>query len=258
MQDPTSYYGVLFLLILPYLLLLYRRTPKSNFAAFRNWFVPLSTSIGLIFMEDPGPNEWGSLAFFSMMGLHYSIGQRPLFNGQKAVRNGYRRIGQLGTLAFLFMMSFEFHWDSYWTGTIQLLGYDRAIAVCAVPLLLAPTILFALRWRRHSIQTLDPLEGVFLLYPILFLSASIDPMIPYIASNLLVLALGIHRMIEGIREQRLATVNLGALILTILILLRFFEVDISFLAKGLSFLGLGALFFILNHRILQKRRAHGG
>jgi hypothetical protein len=74
-------------------------------------------------------------------------------------------------------------------------------------------------------------------------------------ANVLVLV-GSGRMIyRGIQHELLPVLNLGILILATWIICRFFEYDISFLWRGMTFIGLGVLCFSLNYVLLKKRKA---
>ena len=74
--------------------------------------------------------------------------------------------------------------------------------------------------------------------------------------NLTALALGIIYLQKGFKEDHLGIVNFGLLIITILITCRFFDTDLSFILRGLLFVGLGAGFFLTNYYLLKKRKAH--
>ena len=72
--------------------------------------------------------------------------------------------------------------------------------------------------------------------------------------NLYSAALGIYTVVQGAREARLATVNFGMLILGALITSRFFDTDLSFVARGLLFILFGIGFLLLNYMIARTRR----
>ncbi len=255
-------YALLFALLVPFILLLYRKRPESNFTAFHNWVVPLSLIIGLSTLPtDPSPALM-TVAFVALMGSFFMIGQWKFFVEQKAVKNGYRRFGQLGLLILLFIVSFEDYWSGLWSKLLEsgyppIEGLFKAHGIAALILTTGALILFFLRVRAHSLKRLDPLEGAFLVFLFFFGLASVHVPSAYIGSNLLLLGIGVHRLYEGAQRSRLGTVNLGALILVILILSRFFEVELSFLARGIIFILLGLGFFGLNYWIFQKRRTDG-
>ncbi|OQW95147.1 MAG: hypothetical protein BWK77_08005 [Verrucomicrobia bacterium A1] len=64
--------------------------------------------------------------------------------------------------------------------------------------------------------------------------------------NAYVLVLGVAALFIGVRERRLGKINGGMLILSVLIVLRFFDMDIGFVAKGIVFIVLGIAFLLAN------------
>jgi hypothetical protein len=73
--------------------------------------------------------------------------------------------------------------------------------------------------------------------------------------NLYALVLGIEFLVRGIRAGSLARANFGLLVIAALALARFFDSDLSFVARGIGFIAVGAGFFIAN-LVFFRRRAH--
>jgi hypothetical protein len=76
----------------------------------------------------------------------------------------------------------------------------------------------------------------------------------WLAFNAWLLAVGVLTLIEGIRSQELGTSNRGLFALAALILSRFFDTDLSFLARGLVFVGFGTACFLLNLWLMRRTR----
>ena len=70
--------------------------------------------------------------------------------------------------------------------------------------------------------------------------------------NLYLLTLGIGTIVVGLRNERLGTVNVGMLILMTLILARFFDSDMGFVARGIAFIILG-IGFLTTNLVLMRR-----
>jgi hypothetical protein len=70
----------------------------------------------------------------------------------------------------------------------------------------------------------------------------------------LVFALGIFAIRIGSRTNRFSILNYGLLIITILIACRFFDTDISFIIRGLLFVGIGVGFFAANYMMHKKQQ----
>jgi hypothetical protein len=74
--------------------------------------------------------------------------------------------------------------------------------------------------------------------------------------NLLVLAAAIFTMQRGNALHHLGILNYGLLIIAALVVCRFFDTDISFVIRGLLFVGVGAGFFFANSQFIKKRKQH--
>ncbi|MCU0536659.1 MAG: hypothetical protein MUD14_22455, partial [Hydrococcus sp. Prado102] len=70
--------------------------------------------------------------------------------------------------------------------------------------------------------------------------------------NFLTLVLGIAVLTRSINQENLATLNFGLLIISLLILCRFFDTELSYLVRGLVFALLGTGFFVTNYFMIRK------
>jgi len=76
----------------------------------------------------------------------------------------------------------------------------------------------------------------------------------WIAFNVWLLALGVLTILEGLRTVRLGTANRGLAALAALVIARFFDTDLSFLARGLVFVSFGVGCFVLNFWLMRRMR----
>ena len=76
----------------------------------------------------------------------------------------------------------------------------------------------------------------------------------WILANLWLVATGAVTLIEGIRSQKLGTANRGLFTLAAFIIVRFFDTDISFLARGLAFVAIGLACFAMNVWLMRRVR----
>jgi hypothetical protein len=72
--------------------------------------------------------------------------------------------------------------------------------------------------------------------------------------NVIVLAIGILIILAGAKKDHLGILNFGLLVITALIICRFFDTNLSFILRGLLFICVGAGFFAANYWMLQKRK----
>ncbi len=99
-----------FFLALPHYYLLYKNNRESNFFTFHNWFIPLSVIIVLGTVAT-GVEELMFIAYMSLLGALYQIGNAPLLREQKIRNNGYLVLGSLGSVALLLVLSFDWFWE---------------------------------------------------------------------------------------------------------------------------------------------------
>jgi uncharacterized membrane protein len=76
----------------------------------------------------------------------------------------------------------------------------------------------------------------------------------WIAFNLWLLAAGVLTLIEGLRTLKLSTANRGLFALAALVVARFFDTELSFLARGLAFVTFGIGCFALNYWLMRRVR----
>ena len=69
------------------------------------------------------------------------------------------------------------------------------------------------------------------------------------------LAIGLWLLITGIRIPRQGQMNVGLLVISALIVARFFDTDLDFLLRGLMFIGLGIAFLVTNVVMIRRKGA---
>lgn len=254
LSQPNLYW-LLLLGVLPHYHSLYREKPQGNFMTFHNWIIPLSLIISLGTMAQK-TGELLLVAYSSLFGLLYLIGNFYFFRNQKARNNGYKILGYLGTIILLLVMSFHGFWESL---RIDHYIFSEVIAtpefiVSAVLSLMAGAALY-FQLKQKNISSVDPIAGIFLLFIITFIIGIFSP-IAVILINLYILILGILNIRKGAVKDHLGILNFGLLIITALVICRFFDTNISFVFRGIMFVIVGASFFAANFFILKNRKAH--
>ena len=86
------------------------------------------------------------------------------------------------------------------------------------------------------------------------MSGLISPRVSEIIVNLLLLSIGIQVIRHGIKEDHLGVVNYGLLIVTTLIIAKFFDSEMTFIFRGLLFVIIGLGFFCTNFMMIKKRK----
>ncbi len=253
--EDTYLYWIILLLILPHYYLLVKNTPKSNFTTFHNWAIPLSvvTMLGTL-ADDHTPLMW--IAYMSLFGIFYHVGNILHFDQQKLRNNGYKITGSLGTIGLLLYLSFNFFWEdlgSYDINFSELIA-SREFWIATILSLIAAG---GLGWhfKNNQLILFKPIALVFILFILTFIIGIYSPF-AMVLINLCVFAIGILTVGVGADQDHLGILNYGLLIITALVVCRFFDSDISFVLRGILFVLVGIGFFTANYLMLKKRKTH--
>lgn len=248
-SSETYFYWLLLMAIFPHYYFLSIRQPQSNFIFFHHWFIALSITFVLGTISR-GQEEWMYLAYISLFGLFYLMGRSNFFESNRRPINAYIVIGSAGTIIVLLILSFKWFWEDL--RSVNLAINSSEFLAAAIITVLATVVFFLQRKDRHLVD-LNPVEGVFLIFIIIFIAGIFSP-VAVIFVNLLVFIIGILTVRFGAKTDHLGILNYGLLIISTLVICRFFDTDLSFVARGLLFVGVGLGFFIANSRMLKKRQ----
>ncbi|MEL6192313.1 MAG: DUF2157 domain-containing protein [Bacteroidota bacterium] len=249
----TYLYWPLLMLMLPHYYLLYKHKPESNFMILHNWLVPISLLFVLptIIID---MSELMLLGYVSLLGLFYLIGETSFFAQQKIRSAGYTVIGSLGTIGIMMGLSFDEFWRELAERDFPLneLVIAPEFYLTVLITLLAIGLLYYLQ-KGKGLDSLKPMRVTFLLFIPIFIIGMYSPVAVWLV-NLLVFAIGILTIRDGAQRDHLGILNYGLLIITILIICRFFDTNLSFVVRGLLFVAVGAGFFATNNWMLKKRK----
>ncbi len=249
--DQPFGYWIIISLIFPYYIFLIKEKPKSNFVLFHHWLIPLSIIVCLSSIVD-GAEEIMYIAYSSLFGLFYHIGRSTTFNQQSLRNNAYLVLGSLGTIILLLMLSFDWFWNDLNKLDVNLLSTLEFYTSLVITL--ATTGLFIKHKRTRQSNGFEIMDIAFLLFLIIFILGWSSSLTAIILVNLLVLLLGIITIMKGAKQNHLGILNYGLSIITALVICRFFDMQISFVMRGLLFIVVGLGFFITNYWMLKKRK----
>ncbi|MEO1485413.1 MAG: DUF2157 domain-containing protein [Bacteroidota bacterium] len=250
--EPYAYW-LLFLGVLPHYYLIYRKQPSSNFMTLHNWAIPLSLTIVLGTLS-AGFGSILFIAYFTLFGIFYAISKLDLLQAKQVNVNGYNIIGFVGAVFVLMLLSFNWYWEDLMRKVPSIgdmVSSQEFWVLCFLTLI--ATLILYLRQKQEGWKNILPLEPMYLLVILTFFIGLFSP-IAVILMNILVLALGVLTIRNGALRNHLGILNLGLVIITILIACRFFDTDLSFVARGLLFVTVGVGFFMANYLMLKKRK----
>jgi len=243
--------------LLPHYYLLYKKEPQSNALIFYHWGIPIAFMITLGTIATRSADDLMWVAYISLFGLFYLISNLSYFKKQAIFRNGYKIIGALGTVITLLILSFDWVWEDLSRKAFKAATFfSSPDFVAALVISLLALVLLIRQLKHQSLKSIQPIDFVFLLFIILFVLSFVFPL-TVVLINFLLLGIGVLTIRKGAIENHLGILNYGLLIITALVLCRFFDTDLSFVWRGLLFVAVGIGFFITNYQMLQKRKANG-
>jgi hypothetical protein len=137
--------------------------------------------------------------------------------------------------------------------------FDVVLAV-GLPLAALAAVAFILDRRRHVLPMMwvVSVPVVAVVWPLVAASEDTDNRwIAALAFNLVLFGVGLATIAHGARHQHLGTVNLGMVVIAALVVVRFFDAEIGFVAKGLAFIVVGIGFLVAN-LIMSRRLKRAG
>ena len=126
--------------------------------------------------------------------------------------------------------------------------FNASIMLLPLSIIIAGTLFQLIPYlKKEKINAI--LISIFPAITFLKLILNIDMVILY---NLYLLVIGIAVIFYGIYRENLAIANGGILINVLLIATRFFDIDMSFTGRGISFICIGIFFLVTNIFISRK------
>ena len=249
----TYTYWILLFCALPNYYLLFRRKRGLIHLLIHHWVICLSVIIMLGSLAST-TEELILIAYMSLFGLFYIIGNVAPFSSERLRNNPYLFFGALGTIILLLILSFDFFWKHLRNKQFEFAEVIRSAEFIS-SVFISLIALGMLLWERKNLKriTLRLINFVFLLFIITFI-IGLSSLISVFLINFFVFAIGILTIREGAKLDHLGVLNFGLLIITALFICRFFDTDLSFVTRGILFLSVGVGFFLSNIWVLKKRR----
>ncbi len=202
------------------------------------------------------PGSW-VIIYSSLTAGFYLLGAWEFKGISTNWQKPFQVLGGLGIFIMMFVLTFRFPWQSvagkYWHAT-----YD-ASSWAAIPdhiltfLLVAGAALLFYRFAKQR----DWMRTLFGALPLLALVAyalgATSEVFAVLLFNTYLLTVSVFRLMTGIRTNNLSVINTGMVMLSALVLARFFDSEINFVIKGLVFIFIGVGFLATNVIILRRK-----
>ncbi len=250
-------------LLLPALIYIYRllkkdaRSPATLLALYGLLF-SITISLGIVF-ERTVPGLW-TMAYAALLTGSYLLGITH-YRDETGWSNPFKLFGTVGIALLAYLFTWTHFWDEIgWNYCRTDWGYERwgiwTDSAITLALIGGWAVIAVKAFKKNSGET-----TILSLFPILatvcFLTGSLTDLAEVINAlifNSYFLALGILYIVLGCRSLRLRQMNGGMFLLSLLIVTRFFDDEFGFLARGISFIILGAAFLTANLIIARKKK----
>jgi len=239
--------------MMPFYYRLVKTSPRDNSTYFHHWVIPIALAT-IFFTIEEDMVWWLFPAFMSLMVCFYLWSTTLVeFKQLSLFANGNRILSAIGIVIMLLVWSFQEPWKDVF-GDRSEIGQGVWSQGFWIGIVLLAISVYLLQLKRKS-ETIYLLDWGAVFFAIIFFVGIFNPFLATILINVLVLSIAVSLIYKGIEDDHLGVVNFGLITLAILIICRFFDIDISFFIRGLLFIGVGVLFFLVNYRIIQKRKA---
>ena len=263
-QHNALYLWLLTALIIPHFILLARGSPSSHRLTLLAWAVTiwLASYFAPIAVQAAHSSYIWIPAYTGLFAALYLTGG---FLGSERIRAWQRPfviIGAAGLFVVGLILTFANVWHNEYdallrySNTLRFYFVDAvSYYLLAVGLPLAAAALLILLFLRRRSFSLRLLPGFAPFLAVLgLLLAPLGEMWPRLIFNLFYLALGLAYTVDSIRQRRLGALNIGLLLISVLIVARFFDSSLGFILRGVAFILVGLGFLIVNLLVVQKRK----
>jgi len=229
----------------------------SNQQGFRSiylgWVLAIVFIVALPFSVKNGYLWWGTA---TIMGF-YLLGKKFYAGNISSLGRPFQTITLFFLFQFLLMLSTDFFYDliyrfdglkdiNIWTGELKFFYFTGLALVMALSFLTLYLMKKGMIFNKYVIFT--PILIVF-MYFVYSMNEFFDfdmEWFGFLVLNFYILGFGINAMIKGNKSKNILYMFYGLVIIAYLMWMRYFDMDIAFWLKGIFFMGVGGLFFLIH------------
>jgi len=264
--NPTLFWFLL-ILVIPYVAIRFRLDRNSRETGTLVIILALASLFGVGATADFANAKVGAIAYAGIATVIYLCGMKffPQPNGRL---HSLAVLGGIAIAVVTIVLSFESNWHMttrvasvprssaaniavviellFPITALSLIGFDllRRRVAFSVSAAVSP-IVTGLAWVIANLCELP--DGRWQSTSCSFAAATV--------MNCYALVLGIDILARGIRTNSIARANFGLLLIAALAICRFFDSDLSFVARGIGFIIVGAGFLVANLMLFRRRAA---
>ncbi|MBC8015106.1 MAG: DUF2157 domain-containing protein [Sporomusaceae bacterium] len=243
---------VLFGFIIPYYWNSLKEKPYANPTVLISWFFTLSFYICFGKAFETLLEHLYMLIYAALFAAAYFIGIIWFDDPTRAWQKPFKAIGLAGCIGVSFLLTFKDIWRSIGQEFYSI-GMPESILTFLLLILVAVLGRMAVNKKMGNsvlFATIPAVAG----FGFLLLYFDLSGINSTILLNGYVAFLSITVILKGIREGSLGRLNIGMLMIAILIIMRFFDINFSFVARGLVFVTLGSCFLAANWIMVRRKK----
>ena len=247
------WYWLLFVMILPFYYFEFLKNGfKNNFFYFQSWLLALSLTVCLgVFVDKHG--ELIMIAYMCLFSAFVILSEWQAFDTGRVISNAYLVIGSLGVVISLLILSFDFYWSELDDSSSE--HFTEGIEfIVSIVTAVTTSVLLLIGLRGKSLSEINSKSFAFIVFIFLFFIGMTAPTMAQLLINIVVLVFAVNTIRNGAKRNHLGILNYGLLIMTALILCRFFDTNFSFVIRGLLFISVGVGFFAANYYMVKRRK----
>lgn len=221
------------------------------------WATTISVVIGSLGSAEWNVPEQLIMSYAVLFPLLYLLGKRVFDNGATIWQRPFQSAGLLGIYIMSAILAYYWDVDNVPWFTDRYMFWPTLIRRGAFAIMVLGIIWHVYDAYRDKVW-INPFVWA---YPLLvFAGIMIGRLdiewLSMLLMNIYLFAFGVLYMTAGIRRQDLSLLNAAMLFISTLIIIRFFDSDVSFIIKGVAFLLIGLGFLFVNFRISRKQKSH--
>jgi uncharacterized membrane protein len=230
----------------------YLREARNNGTGAGFWWLSLAMALATGLSSQFFYNDWKMDHVLGLMALTCPFTLVPCLHQRNELRTWpWALVGGATALITLFVFSYHTMWQESTRLSARATGSDLVLVLCYAAVGSAVYL-----WSRKRRKALErwPWPEAWWLFLLCYAVAFFSPILAAVLTNLALLAVGVVTVKHGIESDSLRRMNAGLATLSLTILLRFFDTDLSFVLRGLVFIAIGAGFLYMNLRMVRRRQ----
>ncbi|MGD0651967.1 MAG: DUF2157 domain-containing protein [Verrucomicrobiia bacterium] len=257
---PLWYWGLL-ALAMPHMARLWRGQRYQWGSALTGWVLALCLCVGTAFaLEGTMRGAWIGM-YTGLLAFMYLAGVRWFKEATTGWQSPWQSVGAIGLGVVALILTFgppwreiQYHgWREVWApGSVLVVGNLITALLPIAAVCMAGREARAASWNNLD-RVMVGLAPLCAVVGYVFAAAGGNELVGRALFNVYLFALGLGLLVAGVRANRLENVNLGLFALSALIIARFFDSDLSFLARGVAFIVVGAGFLTANVMMLRRK-----